>query len=380
MNLTRLIRPRHIIKCFRYWFSDQVAGNSVLIKEKSILLIKTEAIGDYVLFRNFIQSIKQSNRFKNYTITLAGNEIWKPLALKYDRDAVDHFIFIDKNKFSNVSAYRKSKLQEINSSGYEFVINVTFSREFLMGDSIVKCTKAFNKIGMQGDSVSEIPFFKWIGNFFYTSRIQLSKQYFFEFDRNKQFFEQITGNAIDFAAPHFPDQKTRKPLAILLPGAQARYRRWSPLKFKEIAEFLNNKYGFNILICGGKEDFEAGELISGTQNNNYIQNRCGMDSLDLLPELLAEAAIVICNDSGTLHLAAALNTPAVCISNANHYGRFTPYPAEWNKPLRFVYPPSFLKKYKSEKKRIQAVKYGSDYAIDEINTEDVASHIKVLLA
>ncbi len=379
MNLIRFIRPKHIIKCFRYWFSDQVAGNAVVIREKSILLIKTEAIGDYVLFRNFIESIKQSDRFKNHTITLVGNEIWKPLALKYDKEAVNEFIFINKSKFIHAPDYRKLKLQEITSHGYEYIINATYSREFLMGDSIVKCIRATHKIGMHGDSVSEIPFFNRIANRFYSSLINISKQYFFEFDRNKQFFEEINGNAIDFDSPSLPEKKARKPMAILLPGAQAKYRRWSPQKFKKIAEFLNNNYGFNILVCGAKEDFETGELLIGTNNQKFIQNRCGKDELDVLPELLASAAIVICNDSGTLHMAAALNTPAVCISNANHYGRFTPYPKAWNKPLHFVYPSSFLKKYNNETERIEAVKYGSDYSIDEIKTEEVEAHVMALL-
>ncbi|MBC7384005.1 MAG: glycosyltransferase family 9 protein [Bacteroidia bacterium] len=352
---------------------------SVSIQHKALLIIKTEAIGDYILFRNFIKSIKQSEKFKGFSLTLIGNEIWKPLCLKYDKDLVDHFIFIDKFQFQNVTVYRREKLIEINAKGYTYILNATYSREFLMGDSIIRSTTAEHKIGMYGDSVSEIPLFHTISNKFYTKLIQIPEHIFFEFDRMKYFFETVTEETIQLTAPYINEKNDRKQLAVILPGAQAALRRWSPLKFKTVAEYLHQKYAYEIFICGGKEDYALGALMTDQNNEGYLHNRCGIDTLDKLPAILSVARLVICNDSGTLHISAAVNTPAVCISNANHYKRFTPYPEKLNKHLKFIYPATFLKKYMNENDRMEAVKYGSTFSIDEIQTAEVITEINNLL-
>jgi ADP-heptose:LPS heptosyltransferase len=121
------------------------------------------------------------------------------------------------------------------------------------------------------------------------------------------------------------------------------------------------------------------EKILDHTNCAYITNNCGKNALEDLPQLLSEASIAICNDSGTLHLAAALNTPSVCISNGNHYGRFTPYPNLGLRPLVFLYPPSFLNQYQSEASRRMAMAFGSNYNINEITVSEVEQSIERVL-
>src|ERR1700679_3460796 len=63
--------------------------------KKRMLIIKTDAIGDYILFRNFIEVVKNSVCYEGYEINLLGNRIWQDIALKYDSQYVDNFIFIN---------------------------------------------------------------------------------------------------------------------------------------------------------------------------------------------------------------------------------------------------------------------------------------------
>jgi hypothetical protein len=51
---------------------------------KRLLIIKTDAIGDFILFRNFIEEVKLSLKYRDYEIELLGNELWKDLVLAYD--------------------------------------------------------------------------------------------------------------------------------------------------------------------------------------------------------------------------------------------------------------------------------------------------------
>src|ERR1700761_7079681 len=65
--------------------------------QKRLLIIKTDAIGDYILFRNFLEVVRSSEAYKDYKIHLLGNVLWSDLALKYDSRFTDEFIFTKPN-------------------------------------------------------------------------------------------------------------------------------------------------------------------------------------------------------------------------------------------------------------------------------------------
>ena len=50
-------------------------------QKRNVLIIFLDAIGDYILFRNFLSEIRESSKFKDYTITLLGCEKFKDFAL-----------------------------------------------------------------------------------------------------------------------------------------------------------------------------------------------------------------------------------------------------------------------------------------------------------
>ena len=94
-NLTNLIR------FLTYSLINLFISPSKEIKRKSLLLVRLDAIGDYVLFRNFIKLLKKNQKYNDYTITLLGNSVWKNLSKELDYEYVDDFIWLDRNKFHN---------------------------------------------------------------------------------------------------------------------------------------------------------------------------------------------------------------------------------------------------------------------------------------
>jgi len=95
--------------------------------KKSLLIIRLDAIGDYVLFRNYIEVLKNSEKYKDYKITLVGNIAWKSIAEELDSKYIDNFIWTDREKFEKNFIYRYKKLKKISSKGYDVVINPTYS-------------------------------------------------------------------------------------------------------------------------------------------------------------------------------------------------------------------------------------------------------------
>lgn len=140
-----------VIKITIYRIVDLFIKPSKKIKPKSLLLIRLDGIGDYVLFRNFIEVLKKNNKYKGYSITLLGNSVWKSLSKELDDEYVDNFIWLERNRFYNNLFYRYKKLQELVSNGYEIILSPIYSREPFIADNIVKLVTAKKKIGSIGN-------------------------------------------------------------------------------------------------------------------------------------------------------------------------------------------------------------------------------------
>ena len=234
------IKFKTIIKLIAYFIINLLIRPSKKINPKSLVLIRLDAIGDYILFRNFIEILKKSSKYKDYSITLIGNVAWKNLTEELDYKFVDKFIWLDRHSFSKDLIYRYRKLKEIVSSGYEIIINPIFSRTFFFDDNIVKLINAKEKIG-SGSNTSNIEVWqKNISDKYYTKLIQNQKELMFEFYRNKSFFENLLDTKININKPIISlnkenlEFKLSKKYAILFIGASDRYRKWSVEKFSKI--------------------------------------------------------------------------------------------------------------------------------------------------
>jgi heptosyltransferase-2 len=104
----------------------------------------------------------------------------------------------------------------------------------------------------------------------------------------------------------------RGPYAVLAPGA--RYgpaKKWPPERFAATAARLRAQYGWTVLLAG--EGTDATDTAAVRSLDPAAIDLAGRTSLAALVGLLAGARVVVANDSGTMHLAAALGRPVVGI-------------------------------------------------------------------
>ena len=73
-----------LAKLIIYYFINIILISQKDIRPNSLLLIRIDAIGDYILFRNYIEVLKNSAKYKDYKITLVGNIAWKSIAEELD--------------------------------------------------------------------------------------------------------------------------------------------------------------------------------------------------------------------------------------------------------------------------------------------------------
>ncbi len=115
---------------------------------------------------------------------------------------------------------------------------------------------------------------------------------------------------------------TKKTVVAFCVGAEyGPAKRWPASHFAELARMLVDA-DHEIWLLGSHKDAEIGAEIERS-SNGVARNLCGQTDLAQAIDLLAAANLAIVNDSGLMHIAAALDKPVVALFGSSSPG-FTP--------------------------------------------------------
>jgi len=100
--------------------------------------------------------------------------------------------------------------------------------------------------------------------------------------------------------------------AAIAPGAvYGPAKAWPADRYRELARGLRDRTGLPVLVLGTAAEHALGEQVRG--GGEGILNWCGATDLPGLVAVLSRAALLVSNDSGAMHVAAALGRPQVAI-------------------------------------------------------------------
>jgi len=113
-------------------------------------------------------------------------------------------------------------------------------------------------------------------------------------------------------------------ILCVAPGARWETKRWPVERFAEAAARLAEESAVRIIVVGTEEDRELARSICSRVGEQAL-DWTGRTSLVELAALFARSALLLTNDSGPMHLAAALGTPVVAIFGPTNPSRTGPY-------------------------------------------------------
>jgi lipopolysaccharide heptosyltransferase II len=121
-----------------------------------------------------------------------------------------------------------------------------------------------------------------------------------------------------------------RPWAVLHPGSTAASRRYPPEQFAEVARRLVAEQGWQIVMTGSTQE---GDLVQeiGRQAAVPFHDLTGTLSLAELAALIECAPVLITNNTGPSHIAAAVGTRVVCL-----YALTNPQHTPWMVPSRVL--------------------------------------------
>jgi len=294
----------------------------------NILIIKPSALGDVVHALPVLTALR--NRFADAKITWMIRREFAPLL-----DCVpglDERLLFERKQLGRwytgqgLTAMR-SLIEQLRTANYDLILDLQgLLRTALLG-WLSGCP---TRVGM-ANAREGAPLF-------YTHRVKPPAGSLHMVDRYRTLLEAIGIETFDPRNPLRPPAKaaeyasvmlneaglTPGRFAVLIAGSAHPSKCWPTERFAAVAEKLAKQYGLKIAAVG-----TAGEkkIVSTIQQACAvpIADFCGRTSIPQLAALLTQAGLVVSNDTGPGHIAAAIGVPTVLIFGPTNPAWVAPY-------------------------------------------------------
>jgi lipopolysaccharide heptosyltransferase II len=122
-----------------------------------------------------------------------------------------------------------------------------------------------------------------------------------------------------------------KPYVVVHPGATAASRRYPAERFGIAAQALVDETGCQVVYTGGADETQAIAEAQSRMETPGV-SLAGQLGLGELAALIAGAQVIVCNNSGPVHIAAALGTPVAVL-----YALTNPQHTPWRVSSRVLF-------------------------------------------
>ena len=319
----------------RWWLFrpfDLIARNLPIISSPhDILVVRMDGIGDMTLFRQSLEYYAEAFEVAKGNIIILGCQSWGPISGELFPDY--KVITINEHAFARNVLYRFFISIRVRMLGIRVAVCDSYYRRAMMADSLVWVSGAPKTI-VSYPYINEATRAEFLYYLSQVSEIIDTGDYpTHELVRHAKFVSALLNREIIPEPPSISLPQTttdfsikRRSYVVLVPGSNEPGRRWPIESYMLLAgKYVN--LGYQVLIVG-----QAGETVNKKNTTDLklqksIKDYRGKTSLLELLHLLANAALVITNDTGPAHLSIAIGAPTIVMVGGGHYKSFFPYPA-----------------------------------------------------
>ena len=296
---------------------------------KNILLIKPSSLGDIVLALPALSALRRS--FPDSNISWLIRPEFAPLIENHPH--LNNVIIFDRKFLGKAwfnpkaSASLLSLIRRLRRSKFDLVIDLqglfrTASLAWLSG-----CKKRFGMTTARE-----------FANIFYTHRVIQTPDCIHLVDYYLKIIQTAgaADTAVEFVFP--PDSAAADSVnsmlrshdintdnyAVLVPTSAHKDKCWPIERFAALADRISSQLGLSIVATGTASERSTVEKLEDMANVPIV-NFAGQTSLAELIALLKAAKLVVSNDTGPGHIAAALGTPLVLMFSWSNPARIAPY-------------------------------------------------------
>jgi ADP-heptose:LPS heptosyltransferase len=317
------------------WFYGLFLDRNGHGDRNNVLIIRTDLIGDYILFTPTLKYLK--NKYQDMNISLLLQDTVGGLAC--DNPYIDDIITFNKKKYQLNIFYKLKFLWRIRIRKYKIVLNAVYSRD-IISDEVVLWSCGEEKIGWDTIMPNLYSDEKKRNDRIY-SHLLSSKSINFdthELQINLKLL-RLMGIEIHKYVPELFISKVQKDeaqkllagidnsksiLIGLITEANDTSREWSHNKYCKLVNLICNEFKNAAFMLIGTNS----KISLSVNDNCSVMDLRGKTELKLLPAILSKCTLVIGNESGPIHIANAVGVPSICIMGGGHFNRFVPYPKD----------------------------------------------------
>ena len=258
------------------------------------LIIRFSSIGDIVLTTPVIRCLKQ--QVKDATVHFLTKEAH--YGIVKTNPNVDKVIVLNKSW--------EFMMHQLQLEEYDYIIDLHHN---------LRTWKVKHALGVKSFSFDKLNIQKWLLTAFKINKlpdIHIVDRYLATV---KGFGVLNDGKGLDYFIPEKDEIKdTDLPMShrfgyiALVIGAALNTKKLPIHKLKELCLQTD----FPIILLGGKEDRSAGDEIASV-NEIKVYNACGKFALNESADLVRNARLVITNDTGLMHIAAAFKKKMISV-------------------------------------------------------------------
>ena len=277
-----------------------------LSKFKKVLIIRLSSLGDILLTTPFIRAIK---------IQCPNIKIDMLIKAEY-ADVIKLNPYIDKKLFfKKDNKVNNDLITQLGNNGYDLIIDL---------QNNLRSKKITSKIKSNSVRFSKNSWNKFLLVKFKINKLIDASQIPVRYAQALPGF-QLDGKGVDLVTDKNPSDelKQKENLIGFCPGAKHFTKRWPKEYFIKLGKKLTQT-GYTIVLFGGKIDKEICSLIA-----KEIPGSIDLSNTDDILQTTADMKLckaVVCNDSGLMHTASAVEIKVAAIfgSTVKEFG-FTPY-------------------------------------------------------
>jgi ADP-heptose:LPS heptosyltransferase len=257
-----------------------------------ILFVRFSSIGDIVLTTPVVRAVKQQLGAEVHFIS---KKSFEPVTRNNP--------YIDKRYYFEKSA--DEILPDLKNENYDFIIDLQKNARSL---------KLKSKLGVKSYTFDKLNIRKWVAVNFKLDVLP----HIHIVDRYMKAVEPLGVKNDHHGLDYFITAEDENVISKL-PFASGQYIGWvigAKHNTKQLPAgkllSIRKKIKSPIILLGGKEDFERGELLVN-ENGENIFNACGKFSLNESAAIVKNAKRIITHDTGLMHIAAAFRKDIISI-------------------------------------------------------------------
>lgn len=258
------------------------------------LIIRFSSIGDIVLTTPVIRCLKQ--QVPDAEVHFLTKSAFLPV--------VEHNPYIDKIHF--LAHSWELMIEELKLENYDYIIDLHHNTKTLrVKSALKKKSYSFYKLNIEkylytAFKINFLPKVHIVDRYLKTAES-------FGVKNDGAGLDYFISKADEIRREDIPASHSVGYVACVI-GAALGTKKWPIDRWKEFC----SKIKFSVILLGGPEDAEAGKEIAAVDDIK-VYNACGKFKLNESADLLRKARLVITNDTGLMHIAAAYKKPIISL-------------------------------------------------------------------